>query len=189
VPLAALGVLFLAVPVLGLVVRTRWRTIGEVLTRPESLQALRLSLECASLATVVCLLLGVPLAWLLARGDLPGRGLLRALVVVPLVLPPVVGGVALFTAFGRRGLVGRWLDQAFGITLPFTTPAVVVAEAFVAMPFLVLALFTYTSGLRAPALIAFVKDTLIYLVIIVAVIYIPIKIGGNSVIFSAAWLT
>lgn len=139
VPLAALAVLFLAVPVLGLVVRTPWGTVGEVLTRPESLQALRLSLVCASLATVVCLVLGVPLAWALARADLPGRGLLRALVVVPLVLPPVVGGVALFTAFGRRGLVGRWLDEAFGITLPFTTAAVVLAEAFVAMPFLVLA--------------------------------------------------
>ena len=138
-PLAALAVLFLAVPVLGLVVRTPWGTVGEVLTRPESLQALRLSLVCASLATVVCLVLGVPLAWALARADLPGRGLLRALVVVPLVLPPVVGGVALFTAFGRRGLVGRWLDEAFGITLPFTTAAVVLAEAFVALPFLVLA--------------------------------------------------
>jgi molybdate transport system permease protein len=87
---------------------------------------------------VVCLLLGVPLAWLLARVEFPGRRFVRALVTVPLVLPPVVGGVALLLVFGRRGLVGEWLDSAFGITLPFTTAGVVVAEAFVAMPFLVI---------------------------------------------------
>jgi molybdate transport system permease protein len=139
VPLAAVAVLFLVVPVLGLLVRTPWTTLGDVLTRSESLTALRLSLVCASLATVVCLVTGVPLAWVLARGDFPGRALLRALVTVPLVLPPVVGGVALFTAFGRKGLVGGPVFDAFGVALPFTTAAVVVAEAFVAMPFLVIA--------------------------------------------------
>ena len=139
VPLAAVAVLFLVVPVVGLLIRTPWRTLGDVLTREESLEALRLSLVCASLATVVCLLVGVPLAWVLARGEFPGRSLLRAVVTVPLVLPPVVGGVALFTALGRRGIVGRWLDEAFGYQLPFTTAAVVVAEAFVALPFLVIA--------------------------------------------------
>ena len=102
------------------------------------LAALRLSLITASLATVVCLLLGVPLAWVLARGAFPGRRLVRALVTVPLVLPPVVGGVALLLVFGRRGLVGEWLDATFGFSLPFTTAGVVVAEAFVAMPFLVI---------------------------------------------------
>jgi molybdate transport system permease protein len=80
----------------------------------------------------------VPLAWVLARAEFPGRRLVRALVTVPLVLPPVVGGVALLLVFGRRGLVGSWLDSAFGISLPFTTAGVVVAEAFVAMPFLVI---------------------------------------------------
>ena len=139
VPFAVLAVLFLALPVVGLVVRAPWRTIGAELSQPESLEALRLSMVCASLATLLCLALGVPLAWVLARGDLPGRSLLRALVTVPLVLPPVVGGIALFTALGRRGIVGRWLDQWFGISLPFTTAAVVVAEAFVALPFLVIA--------------------------------------------------
>jgi molybdate transport system permease protein len=139
VPLAALAVLFLVVPVVGLLVRTPWSTLGDVLTRDESLAALRLSLLCASLATAVCLVIGVPLAWTLARGEFPGRSLLRAVVTVPLVLPPVVGGVALFTALGRRGIVGRWLDEAFGYQLPFTTAAVVVAEAFVALPFLVIA--------------------------------------------------
>ncbi len=87
----------------------------------------------------MCLILGVPLAWVLARTSFPGRRLVRALVTVPLVLPPVVGGVALLLVFGRRGLLGEWLDQTFGVSLPFTTAGVVVAEAFVAMPFLVIA--------------------------------------------------
>lgn len=139
VPFAVLALAFLLLPVAGLVVRAPWPSMAEVLTRPEILDALRLSLVCATLATVVCLALGVPLAWLLARGSFRGRALLRALVTVPLVLPPVVGGVALFTALGREGIVGRWLDEWFGITLPFTTAAVVVAEAFVALPFLVIA--------------------------------------------------
>ncbi|GIM91765.1 hypothetical protein Ato02nite_035580 [Paractinoplanes toevensis] len=84
------------------------------------------------------LVLGVPLAWMLARTDFPGRRIVRALVTVPLVLPPVVGGVALLLVFGRRGLLGGWLDTTFGVSLPFTTTGVVVAEAFVAMPFLVI---------------------------------------------------
>ena len=138
VPLAALALAFLLLPVAGLALRAPWRTMPVVLTRPEILDAMRLSLVCASLAAVVCVLLGVPLAWLLARGAFPGRGLLRALVTVPLVLPPVVGGVALFAALGRQGIVGRRLDEWFGITLPFTTTAVVIAEAFVALPFLVI---------------------------------------------------
>ncbi|GAA3351882.1 hypothetical protein GCM10020358_83240 [Amorphoplanes nipponensis] len=102
------------------------------------LAALRLSLLTATLATAACLLLGVPLAWMLARVPFRGRRLVRALVTVPLVLPPVVGGVALLLVFGRRGLVGGWLDATFGFSLPFTTAGVVVAEAFVAMPFLVI---------------------------------------------------
>ncbi|GAA3856554.1 ABC transporter permease [Saccharothrix violaceirubra] len=135
---AVLGLVFLLVPLVGLLARTPWRDLPERLTTPGVVAALRLSLLCASLATVVCVLLGVPLAWLLARGDVPGRGLLRALVTVPLVLPPVVGGVALLFVLGRRGLVGQYLDAWFGISLPFTTAGVVVAEAFVALPFLVL---------------------------------------------------
>ncbi len=88
---------------------------------------------------MLCVLVGVPLAWVLARAEFPGRRLVRALVTVPLVLPPVVGGVALLLLLGRRGLLGRHLDELFGVTLPFTTPAVVLAEAFVALPFLVVA--------------------------------------------------
>jgi molybdate transport system permease protein len=96
-------------------------------------------LECASLATVVSIAVGVPLAWVLARANWPGMGALRALVTVPLVLPPVVAGVALLVTLGRNGIIGRYLDQWLGITLPFSTPAVVIAETFVAMPFLVVA--------------------------------------------------
>lgn len=125
-------------PLAGLVIRAPWTTLPQRLTEPGVLAALRLSLLTATLATVVCLLLGVPLAWLLARARFPGRRLVRALVTVPLVLPPVVGGVALLLVFGRRGLVGEWLDATFGFSLPFTTAGVVVAEAFVAMPFLVI---------------------------------------------------
>jgi molybdate transport system permease protein len=125
-------------PLAGLLIRAPWSTLPQRLTEPGILAALRLSLLTATSATAVCLVLGVPLAWLLARIEFPGRRLVRALVTVPLVLPPVVGGVALLLVFGRRGLVGEWLDSAFGITLPFTTAGVVLAEAFVAMPFLVI---------------------------------------------------
>jgi molybdate transport system permease protein len=125
-------------PLAGLLYRAPWSTLPGRLAEPAVLAALRLSLLTATLATVVSLLLGVPLAWVLARTAFPGRRLVRALVTVPLVLPPVVGGVALLLVFGRDGLLGSWLDRAFGFTLPFTTPGVVVAEAFVAMPFLVI---------------------------------------------------
>jgi len=136
---ALAGLAFLTLPLAGLLLRTPWGQLPARLTAPGVLDALRLSLLTATAATVLCLLLGVPLAWLLARTRFPGRGLIRALVTVPLVLPPVVGGVALLLVYGRRGLVGGWLDSAFGVTLPFTTTAVVLAEAFVAMPFLIIA--------------------------------------------------
>jgi molybdate transport system permease protein len=103
------------------------------------LTALRLSVETATIAAAVSVVLGVPMAWLLARLRFPGLGLLRALVTLPLVLPPVVGGLALLLALGRNGVLGRVLDRWFGVTLPFTTAGVVLAETFVAMPFLVVA--------------------------------------------------
>ncbi|GAB4050961.1 ABC transporter permease [Catellatospora paridis] len=136
---AGLGLAFLVLPLVALLLRTPWRELPQHLAEPAILAALRLSLLTASLATLCCILLGVPLAWLLARVEFPGRRLARALITVPLVLPPVVGGVALLLLFGRRGLIGSWLDETFGFTLPFTTAGVVVAEAFVAMPFLVIA--------------------------------------------------
>ncbi|MFC4908099.1 ABC transporter permease [Actinomadura gamaensis] len=135
---ALAGLAFLVLPLVGLLWRAPWRTLGTRLAQPAMLEALRLSLVSATIATVLCLLFGVPLAWLLARVPFPGVRLVRALVTVPLVLPPVVGGVALLLVLGRRGLVGEWLDRAFGVTLPFTTAGVVLAETFVAMPFLVI---------------------------------------------------
>ena len=135
---AALGTAFLVLPLVGLLVRTPWSQLGDRLAAPGVVEALRLSLVSASLATALSLLLGVPLAWVLARSRARGRSVLRALVTVPLVLPPVVGGVALFLVLGRQGIVGSWLDDAFGVTVPFTTAAVVIAQTFVAMPFLVI---------------------------------------------------
>ena len=136
---AVLALAFLVLPLAGLLVRAPWSTLPAQLFSAEVGAALRLSLISATLATLVCLLLGVPLAWVLARATFPGRRLLRSLVTVPLVLPPVVGGVALLLLLGRRGLLGQYLYDWFGLSLPFTTTAVVLAEAFVAMPFLVIA--------------------------------------------------
>lgn len=135
---AALGVVFLVLPLVGLLVRAPWAEIGPALAEPEVGEALRLSLVSATLATLVSVVLGVPIAWVLARTRARGRTVLRALVTVPLVLPPVVGGVALFLVLGRQGLIGAWLYEQFDLTIPFTTTAVVIAETFVAMPFLVI---------------------------------------------------
>jgi molybdate transport system permease protein len=136
---ALAGLAFLVVPLAGLVIEAPWTTLVERLADPAVLGALRLSLATASAATVLCLVFGVPLAWLLARSELPGLRAVRALVTVPLVLPPVVGGVALLLVLGRNGLIGQYLEAWFGFSLPFTTAGVIVAEAFVAMPFLVIA--------------------------------------------------
>ncbi len=148
---AALGVAFLLLPLVGLLWRAPWSGLPRLLSDSGTVTALRLSLICASAATVVSVLLGVPLAWVLARARIPGKSALRALITLPLVLPPVVGGVALLLVLGRRGLFGQYLDSWFGITLPFSTAGVVVAETFVAMPFLVVsveaALRTADSGL------------------------------------------
>jgi molybdate transport system permease protein len=123
---------------LGLVIRAPWSDLVSQLTAPGVGQALRLSLVSATLATLASLVLGIPIAWVLARSQIRGRSVLRALVTVPLVLPPVVGGVALFLVLGRQGIVGRWLFETTGFTIPFTTLAVVIAETFVAMPFLII---------------------------------------------------
>ncbi|MDQ1527257.1 MAG: molybdate transport system permease protein [Microbacteriaceae bacterium] len=139
---AGVALCFLVLPLVAMVARTPWGTLPGQLFSPAVGAALWLSLVSAFSATALCLVLGVPLAWVLARSTtwpaVPRR-LLRALVLVPLVLPPVVGGIALLLLLGRNGIVGVYLDQWFGITIPFTTAAVVIAEAFVAMPFLVLA--------------------------------------------------
>jgi molybdate transport system permease protein len=134
---AGVGVGFLLLPLIGLLVRAPWGRVLDLLTQRAALDALRISLVTASAATVASLALGVPLAWVLARSSGPIARLLRALVLLPLVLPPVVGGLGLLMAFGRHGVVGQYLDQWFGVSLPFTTAGVVVAQTFVAMPFLV----------------------------------------------------
>jgi len=146
---AIVALALLVLPLVALVARAPWAGLLDIVARPEIAQALALSLGTASLATAVCLVLGVPLAVVLARSvewpRIPRR-VLRALVTVPLVLPPVVGGVALLLLLGRRGVVGEVLDAWFGITIPFTPAAVVIAQVFVSMPFLV---FAVEGALRA----------------------------------------
>ena len=142
----AVALAFLVIPLIALLIEAPWGSFGQIVTSPEAREALRLSLITSLTATALAALLGIPLAWLLAREVLPGTNVLRALVLVPLLLPPVVAGVGLLTALGRRGLVGGVLYDAFGIQFPFTTAGVVLAEAFVAMPFLII---TLEGGFRA----------------------------------------
>lgn len=137
VPPAVIAIAFLFLPTLGLLVRTPWRRLGEIYRGDGVWTALRISIESSLEATAAALVFGVPLAWMLARLRLPGMGLVRAIVTIPLVLPPVIGGVALFNAFGRNGLIGGAITDVTGQSLPFTYPAIVVAQTFVAMPFLV----------------------------------------------------
>jgi molybdate transport system permease protein len=137
---AALALALVVLPVVGLLVRTDLGRVPGLLATPASLSALRLSLVTAGLSTVACVLLGAPLAVVLARSRVPGVRLLRAVVLLPLVLPPVVGGLALLYLLGRNGFLGSVLDMATGARIPFTTTAVVIAQTFVAMPFLVVSL-------------------------------------------------
>lgn len=137
---AALATLLLVVPLVAMVASTSWHELPGHLTSRTALDALRLSLLTSTIAIAFCLLLGLPLAWLLARVDFRGRGALRALVTVPLVLPPVVAGVALRSAFGRTGLIGEPLLAWTGFAFPFTTWGVVLAHVFVSMPFVVIAI-------------------------------------------------
>ena len=137
---------FIALPLIGLVQQVAWANLWDDLSSPEAGSALRLSVVCSLWATALAAVLGVPLAWVLARVEFPGRSIVRALVLLPLVIPPVVGGVGLFYAFGRYGLVGRYLHDWFGVQLTFSTAGAVMAETFVAMPFLVI---TVEAALRS----------------------------------------
>ncbi|HEY8372114.1 MAG TPA: ABC transporter permease [Pseudonocardiaceae bacterium] len=137
---AVAGFALVALPVVGLLLRADWARLPTLVTSEAALDALWLSLRTSAAATVLCLLLGGPLAVVLARGRLPGLRLLRAVVLLPLVLPPVVGGLALLYLLGRTGIAGQLLELAFGIRVPFTTAAVVLAQTFVSMPFLVISL-------------------------------------------------
>jgi molybdate transport system permease protein len=158
VAVAAIAVAFFALPLIGLLRRASWSTFVADLTTPEALEALRLSLVCSLGATVLSVGFGLPLAWVLARVPFPGKGFVRALVLLPLVLPPVVGGVALLAAFSRRGIVGEplydltsdggllsWLPGG-PIQLTFSTGGAILAETFVALPFFVI---TVEGALRS----------------------------------------
>lgn len=135
----------IVVPVAALVLRAPWSSALHLLGEPAHRTALRLSLVVSLWALALSVLLGLPIAWVLARVPFPGRAILRALVTLPMVLPPVVGGVALLVAFGRRGLVGQWLDRWFDVQIAFTTAAAVLAATFVSLPFFVV---TVESALR-----------------------------------------
>jgi molybdate transport system permease protein len=137
----------IVVPLLALVLRAPWSSALDLLSEPANRTALRLSLVVSAWALALSVVLGFPIAWLLARVSFPGRALLRALVTLPMVLPPVVGGVALLVAFGRRGIVGQWLDRWFGIQVAFTTTAAVLAATFVSLPFFVVTVEAALRGL------------------------------------------
>ena len=147
---AAVGFALLILPIVALVVRADWATVPAAITSPEAVSALVLSLQTSTAATVLCVIVGVPLAVVMARSGPRLAGWLRALTTLPLVMPPLVGGIALLYLLGRNGLVGGVLEAGFGIRIPFTTLAVVIAQSFVALPFLVIAVESAlrTAGTR-----------------------------------------
>lgn len=136
---AAAGALFVLLPLAAMVDRVEWSNFFGLITSDSSIDALMLSLRTSSVSTLLCVLVGVPMAMVLARTTFPGQQVVRSLVLLPLVLPPVVGGIALLYTFGRRGLLGHSLD-VLGIQVAFSTTAVVMAQTFVALPFLVVSL-------------------------------------------------
>jgi molybdate transport system permease protein len=136
---AAMGALFVVVPLIAVAAKVDWPHFWSLITSESSTTALMLSLETSTASTTLCVLLGAPMALVLARSDSRPVRLARPLILLPLVLPPVVGGIALLYAFGRLGLIGEYLSAA-GIQIAFTTTAVVLAQTFVSLPFLVIAL-------------------------------------------------
>jgi len=138
VAIGAITVAFLALPVAGLLLKASWFSLWTDLTSPVALDAMRLSLVCSLWATGLSLVFGIPLAWLLARCTFPGKRVVQALTILPMVLPPVVGGVALLLAFGRSGILGRPIFELTGVQFTFATAGAVLAETFVAMPFLII---------------------------------------------------
>ncbi len=143
---AAVGLATIVVPVMGLLQRAAWSSMIDILSDTGVVDALGVSLIVSVTAAALCVVLGLPLAWTLARVDARLMSIVRAIVMLPMVLPPVVGGTALLFALGRRGLLGQWLYNWFGITLPFTTAGAVLAAVFVALPFFVT---TVESAIRA----------------------------------------
>jgi molybdate transport system permease protein len=153
--IAAAGALLVLLPPAAMAARVNWAQFVPLVTSQSSLDALGLSLRTSAVSTVLCVILGVPLALVLARGSFPGQRLLRSFVLLPLVLPPVVGGIALLYTFGRQGILGRSLE-VLGINIAFSTAAVVIAQTFVALPFLVVSLegTLRTAGSRYEAVAA-----------------------------------
>ena len=145
VAIALVSGVFLLVPFIALLTGITWTELPALLTSQSAVDALWLSLRTATVATLVCIVLGVPLALVLARTDFPGRNLTRVIVLVPLVIPPVVAGIALTEAFGRRGLIGEHLS-VWGIEIAFSTTAVVLAQTFVALPFMVTTLESHLAS-------------------------------------------
>ena len=146
---AAVGAVFVLLPLAAIVARVDWGDFVGLVTSDSSQAALALSLRTSATSTLLCIVFGVPMAMVLARTSFPGQQLLRSLVLLPLVLPPVVGGIALLYTFGRRGVLGSTLE-VLGLQVAFSTAAVVLAQAFVALPFLVVSLegALRTSGQR-----------------------------------------
>jgi molybdate transport system permease protein len=136
---AAVGTAFVVLPLFAIAIKVDWPNFWSLITSPSSRTALSLSLKTAAASTALCVLLGVPMALVLARSTARSVRLLRPLILLPLVLPPVVGGIALLYAFGRLGLIGRYLEAA-GVGIAFSTTAVVLAQTFVSLPFLVISL-------------------------------------------------
>ena len=152
---AAAGALFVVLPLAAMLTRVEWTRFFSLISSESSVDALLLSLRTSSASTVLCVILGVPMAIVLARTTFRGQDLLRSLVLLPLVLPPVVGGIALLYTFGRRGLLGESID-VLGIQVAFSTTAVVMAQTFVALPFLVVSVegALRTAGQRYEAVAA-----------------------------------
>ncbi|MGJ4137377.1 ABC transporter permease [Corynebacterium macclintockiae] len=136
---AGFGIIFLLLPIIGLISQISWRNFPTLISADTAIDALRLSIRTSATATAIVVAIGIPLSMILAWTDFPGKQLLRALLLLPLVLPPVVSGIALLQAFGRRGLIGSQLE-AFGIEIAFTTVAVVISQVFISLPFMVVTL-------------------------------------------------
>jgi molybdate transport system permease protein len=150
---AALGVvgtttlvLLIGLPLLALILRAPWGEVLDILGDPAVRDALRLSITVSLWALVLAVALGFPIAWVLARVPFPGRSLVRSLVLLPMVVPPVIGGVALLVAFGRRGVVGQYLYEWFDIRLGYTLTAAVIAATFVSLPFFVITVEAALQG-------------------------------------------
>ena len=137
--MAAIAVAFIALPILAILVRAPWSDAWDIVAQKRTRDALLVSLQSSVIAACIASIIGIPLSWVLARSSGRGISVLRTISIVPIVLPPVVGGIALLAAFGRRGVVGQYLYDWWGVSLPFTRTAVVMAQVFVALPFFVLA--------------------------------------------------